>query len=58
MTLESINSYEDPEMNMGIFTKGDPPPNGTNEPGGSAPEEGDPPPNGKTGDPPPNGQAG
>ena len=52
MTSESINSYEDPRMNIGVFAKGDPPPNGTNEPGGSAPTEGDPPPNG-SGEPAP-----
>jgi len=64
MTLESTNSYEDPHINIAMFAKGDPPPNGTNQPGGSAPEEGDPPPNGtstpsapSTGDPPPNGSA-
>ncbi|HSV32862.1 MAG TPA: hypothetical protein VLH87_01970 [Pyrinomonadaceae bacterium] len=63
MTLESINSYEDPDVNISIFAKGDPPPNGTSS-GGAAPEEGDPPPNGtsapsepSTGDPPPNGAA-
>jgi hypothetical protein len=61
MTLESPNSYEDPRVNMSIFAKGDPPPNGTNS-GGTAADEGDPPPNGSadtsetsTGDPPPNG---
>ena len=63
MTLESINSYEDPHVNIAIFAKVDPPPNGTDS-GRTATEEGDPPPNGttttsepSTGDPPPNGAA-
>ena len=56
MISESINPYEDPQLRAGIFAKGDPPPNGTNEPDGDEPtENGDPPPNGGTGDPPPNG---
>ena len=58
MSLESMNiSHEDPYTHGGFFAKSDPPPNGTNESGGSAPEESDPPPNGSS-DPPPNGTAG
>jgi len=53
MTLESINSYDDPQINIGIFAKGDPPPNGTDQP---APAPGDPPPNG-SGEPAPAPQA-
>ena len=55
MTLESINSYDDPQINNGIFAKGDPPPNGTDQPA-PAPAPGDPPPNG-SGEPAPTAQA-